>query len=134
MCLALTFLQVFFTSITCTFRICACLKPQMVVHVVKDDIPALSDRSATTSTNTGSLVYQNTIKGDAQMQVTVNHWREPRCCCNTILPRRMFWFHPCPAECASTARYTQSASNPTHFLCYLFMPFLCNPLTFKAVN
>lgn len=32
--------------------------------------------------------------------------REPLCCCNAILPRRMFWFPTCPAECASTARYT----------------------------
>lgn len=45
----------------------------------------------------------------AWKQVTVGRCRELLCCCNAILPWRMFWFQPCPAECASTARYTDTA-------------------------
>lgn len=43
------------------FCLSACLKPQMVVHVGKDEILVLLDGCGTTPTNTGSLVYQNTV-------------------------------------------------------------------------
>lgn len=62
------------------FSLSACLKPQMMVHVGKDEILVLSNRRSAAPANIGSPVHQNTV------------WRV-KC---------QMSFYPCTHSCAPT--------------------------------